>query len=351
MKAYAQAKRGSSSVEPPGRLRRRPHALVAPIEGPPTDQRTGSLLFEFINWLDRLDPSIGIDGFDVIERCQRQCRLRDVRFGYSEVLEPVDRSTPAHGMDRFGVRVARLTGEALDLLEVGGPVLALETARTGRTHGQDSLMKFFGEIGSAGRVLDAKGSSGRLVGEGVDFDVIEQAVEEVLDPAEDGQAMLDASAIDRHSVVSLEQAHNSSARLPIDECREHVAEQFSLFEDPAIDMYADVISGAVEAGGEELRVNKGSREGLFRPVEYLVVMARSELGVEADDKLAEAVGRYALGGISEGKAAEIAGITRWRLREILEEAGIELRHGPQTIEGVRRDAGLAPDGDADSATE
>ena len=81
-------------------------------------------------------------------------------------------------------------------------------------------------------------------------------------------------------------------------------------------------------------------------------MARSETtGADADEKLAEAVGRYALGGISEGKAAEIAGITRWRFREILEEAGIGLHHGPQDVEGVRRDAGLAPEGDTDSDTE
>lgn len=53
-----------------------------------------------------------------------------------------------------------------------------------------------------------------------------------------------------------------------------------------------------------------------------------------------AVGLYALGEISEGKAAEIAGVTRWDMHEILTNAGIELRHGPRTIEGVRRDAGL-----------
>ena len=92
------------------------------------------------------------------------------------------------------------------------------------------------------------------------------------------------------------------------------------------------------------------REGLFRTIGYLVVMAHSET-TGADEKLAEAVGRYALEGISEGKTAEIAGITRWRLREIVKEAGIELRHGPQDVEGVRRDAGLAPEGETDSDTE
>lgn len=65
--------------------------------------------------------------------------------------------------------------------------------------------------------------------------------------------------------------------------------------------------------------------------------------VDADDDLAHAVGLYALGEVNEGKAAEIADITRWEMREVLEDAGLELRHGPQTVEGVREDAGLAPD--------
>jgi len=71
-------------------------------------------------------------------------------------------------------------------------------------------------------------------------------------------------------------------------------------------------------------------------------MARSE-PVDADDDLAHAVGLYALGEVNEGKAAEIAEVTRWEMREILVDAGLELRHGPQTVEGVREDAGLAPD--------
>lgn len=76
-------------------------------------------------------------------------------------------------------------------------------------------------------------------------------------------------------------------------------------------------------------------------------MARSE-PVDADDALAHAVGLYALGEVNEGKAAEIAEITRWEMREILEDAGLELRHGPRTVEGVREDAGLAPDENRDA---
>lgn len=68
-------------------------------------------------------------------------------------------------------------------------------------------------------------------------------------------------------------------------------------------------------------------------------MSRTE-HPDTDDDMVYAVGLYALGEISEGKAAEIAGVTRWDMREILENAGVELRHGPQTVEGVRRDAGL-----------
>lgn len=68
-------------------------------------------------------------------------------------------------------------------------------------------------------------------------------------------------------------------------------------------------------------------------------MARTA-NTDTDDDMAYAVGLYALGEISEGKAAEIAGVNRWDMRDILTNAGIELRHGPQTVEGARQDAGL-----------
>ncbi|WP_049901263.1 UPF0175 family protein [Halococcus agarilyticus] len=71
-------------------------------------------------------------------------------------------------------------------------------------------------------------------------------------------------------------------------------------------------------------------------------MARSE-PADSDDDLAHAVGLYALGEVNEGKAAEIAGVTRWEMRDILEDAGLELRHGPRTVAGARDDAGLALD--------
>jgi predicted HTH domain antitoxin len=64
---------------------------------------------------------------------------------------------------------------------------------------------------------------------------------------------------------------------------------------------------------------------------------------DRSDALVHAVGLYAIGKINEGKAAEIADITRWEMREILADVGLELRHGPQTVEGIREDAGLTPD--------
>ena len=70
--------------------------------------------------------------------------------------------------------------------------------------------------------------------------------------------------------------------------------------------------------------------------------------VDADDALARAVGLYALGEVNEGRAAEIAGLTRWEMRAILEDAGLELRHGPETVEELRGDAGLPAADESDA---
>jgi predicted HTH domain antitoxin len=70
--------------------------------------------------------------------------------------------------------------------------------------------------------------------------------------------------------------------------------------------------------------------------------------VDADDALARAVGLYALGEVNEGRAAEIAGLTRWEMRAILEDAGLELRHGPETVEELREDAGLPAADESDA---
>lgn len=62
---------------------------------------------------------------------------------------------------------------------------------------------------------------------------------------------------------------------------------------------------------------------------------------ETDDDMIYAVGLYALGEINEGKAAEIAGVTRWDMREILTDAGLDLRLGPRDMDELRRDVDVA----------
>lgn len=47
-------------------------------------------------------------------------------------------------------------------------------------------------------------------------------------------------------------------------------------------------------------------------------------------ELAETIGLYALGEISLGKAAERAGVSRWEMQEVLRDAGVEVRLGPQS---------------------
>ena len=46
----------------------------------------------------------------------------------------------------------------------------------------------------------------------------------------------------------------------LDECREHIARQFPTIEDSAIDVFADIISGASENGGEQYRELWGAIE-------------------------------------------------------------------------------------------
>lgn len=60
-------------------------------------------------------------------------------------------------------------------------------------------------------------------------------------------------------------------------------------------------------------------------------------------ELAETIGLYALGEISLGKAAERADVSRWEMREILKEAGVELRLGPQSQEELQDEVDAALD--------
>jgi predicted HTH domain antitoxin len=56
----------------------------------------------------------------------------------------------------------------------------------------------------------------------------------------------------------------------------------------------------------------------------------SSTSSEPTDELATAVGQYVLGEISLGKAAEAAGMTRWKFEEVLRDAGFESLYGPRT---------------------
>ncbi|WP_251341796.1 UPF0175 family protein [Haloplanus halophilus] len=56
----------------------------------------------------------------------------------------------------------------------------------------------------------------------------------------------------------------------------------------------------------------------------------SSTSSEPADELATAVGRYVLGEISLGKAAEAAGMSRWEFEEVLRDAGFEALYGPRT---------------------
>ena len=65
--------------------------------------------------------------------------------------------------------------------------------------------------------------------------------------------------------------------------------------------------------------------------------------VEDKEQLATTIGLYILGEISLGKAAERTGVTRWEMEEILQEAGVELRLGPQSMDELEDEVDVALD--------
>jgi predicted HTH domain antitoxin len=65
--------------------------------------------------------------------------------------------------------------------------------------------------------------------------------------------------------------------------------------------------------------------------------------VEDKEQLATTIGLYVLGEISLGKAAERTDVTRWEMEEILQEAGVELRLGPQSMEELEDEVDVALD--------
>jgi predicted HTH domain antitoxin len=65
--------------------------------------------------------------------------------------------------------------------------------------------------------------------------------------------------------------------------------------------------------------------------------------VEDPEQLATTIGLYVLGEISLGKAAEHTGVTRWEMEEILQEAGVELRLGPRSMDELEDEVDVALD--------
>lgn len=70
-------------------------------------------------------------------------------------------------------------------------------------------------------------------------------------------------------------------------------------------------------------------------------MSLDSRGGSDDVELATVVGRYALGELTLGEAAEHADVSKIRMQEILNEAGVELRLGPETSEDAQNEADVA----------
>jgi predicted HTH domain antitoxin len=66
---------------------------------------------------------------------------------------------------------------------------------------------------------------------------------------------------------------------------------------------------------------------------------------EPSDELATAVGRYVLGDLSLGRAAEAAGLSRWEFEEVLENAGFASLYGPRTDDQLQGEIDVALDRD------
>jgi predicted HTH domain antitoxin len=64
---------------------------------------------------------------------------------------------------------------------------------------------------------------------------------------------------------------------------------------------------------------------------------------EPTDELATAIGRYVLGELSLGRAAEEAGMSRWEFEEVLADAGFTSLYGPRTDDDLQRERDVARD--------
>lgn len=61
------------------------------------------------------------------------------------------------------------------------------------------------------------------------------------------------------------------------------------------------------------------------------------------DELATAVGRYVLGDLSLGRAAEEVGLSRWEFEEVLKDAGFSALYGPRTDDQLHEEIDVARD--------
>ena len=85
-----------------------------------------------------------------------------------------------------------------------------------------------------------------------------------------------------------------------------------------------------------------ARDSLLRPwFRHMRTMAST--GSEPTDELATAVGRYVLGELSLGRAAEEADMSRWEFEEVLEDAGFTSLYGPRTDDDLQRELDVARD--------
>ncbi|WP_435183787.1 UPF0175 family protein [Halobellus sp. EA9] len=64
---------------------------------------------------------------------------------------------------------------------------------------------------------------------------------------------------------------------------------------------------------------------------------------DPSEELATAIGRYVLGDISLGRAAEEAGLSRWEFEEVLRDAGFAALYGPRTEEQLQAELDVAHD--------
>ena len=74
-----------------------------------------------------------------------------------------------------------------------------------------------------------------------------------------------------------------------------------------------------------------------------MALERQETVSSETEALATTIGLYALGEISLGNAAERTGVTRWEMVEVLEDVGVEVKLGPQSMGDLEDEVALERD--------